>query len=433
MGFPRSIFYLFFMVLPFVAQADGLAVSCIDAAGASTSTSSCKSILPKCADLKTSYEATVKRNLSWKIWGYYNGKNIDLDNSNLNSAAPTLNGVDLMYPICSVVGHKMQYAGASPLATTYDACNKTRKPALDAYTALGFELANQTIGKKGTCGVRPDTDSGSNTLTLKFANGAGNLWNSYLVGAYPWLIRRQAYEVLSALKPDLSNLGDLITDTSVKADVTALNTKMAGYYNDLSTTSKAVCAQPVSDVAQKCIGQDMVVTDPSNRICTLVKAQLLLNTGGVPNILVKEIMKRVQTQYDDLFGKLITFKVPASENLWNKCKDTGGLFTSVKTKNSRTASCLFDGADFYTYSNNLTTENACTGSHHGAYPVGIHISDGKAQDVKPKTMGADMSLSLGFAGVVESIIRRDICKQNTWSDVSICDTVNIPDKPDGVQ
>lgn len=430
MAFFRGFLLLPILLYAHSAEADSLAISCISDAGAATSTSSCSAILPKCVDLKTSYEKTVKNFLSWKIWGYYNGKNIDLDSSVLNASKPTLSGVDLMYPICSVVGHKIQYTGSVPPMSQERRCDKSRKSLSTIYQSLGFEYANQTIGKKGTCGIRPDTTVDGSTLNIKFVNGSGNLWNSYMIGAYPWLIRKNAYDVLTALKPDFSNLSEVISDASVKADLTALNTTMTGYYTALSSDSKASCSAPASDIVTKCTTGKMVVTDPSNRICTLVKAQLTLNTGTIPNVIVKEIMARVQTQYDSLFSKLLTFTVPTSQNLWNRCKDTGGLFKSKKAKMAETASCLTDGADFYSYGNGLVTENGCSGTG-GAKQIATRIRDGAS--VGAQAGQGDQTVMLGFAGVIESIIRRDICLQSSWSDQSVCDTVNIPDKPDGVQ
>jgi hypothetical protein len=421
---------------PMVVHADPL-VSCIDDSGNTTSSANtCNAILPKCSDLKATYEKAVKNFLTWKIWGYYQGKNIDIDASTLTSASPTLVGTNLLYPICSIVGHKMQYTGTPPLTSGYNACDKTRQAQANAFSAAGIEYASQTIANKASCGLRPNTATSGNNLKIQFSNGGGNLWASYFVGAYPWLIRRYASDVLSQIKPDLSNLSDVISDSSSKSELSSANTSAATYYGALSTESKTLCSGAGANIVSNCSSGNVTLSDPSNKICTLVKAQATTNTGALPNVIVKEIMLRVQTQYDALFDKLLAFNVPDTQNIWNKCKDTGSLFRSGTKKTAMTASCLFDGAEFYTYSsNNFTTENGCTGSasHRGTYPVAIRIADGAAVDMGNPAMGPDRTLTLGFAAVIESIIRRDICLQTKYTDASVCDSINIPDQPAGVQ
>jgi hypothetical protein len=231
-----------------------ISIPCVDDSGKSTATTGaglCSAILPKCSNIRTNYEKTVKNFLTWKIWGYYQGKNVDLNASTLSATGTNLVGTDLMYPICSVVGHKMQFSGTSPLLSgNFNPCDDTRQKMAALYDSLGIEYSHQSIGKKAACGARPDTDSGTTYLTLSFRGGNGNLWNSYMVGAYPWLIRRHAYDVLTALKPDLSNLSDVVSSASVKTDLAAVGTMMNAYYADLATASTEVCSN--TSIIDKC-------------------------------------------------------------------------------------------------------------------------------------------------------------------------------------
>jgi hypothetical protein len=425
---------------PSSSPSSTMQVACIDDSGNATVPSTCNAILPKCSDLKTTYEGQVKNFLSWKIWGYYQGKNIDLNSSTLSATSPTYVGPALAYPICSLVGHKMQYLGTPPLKSGYNACDKPRTNITNAYQGVGIEYATQTIGSKTACGSRPNALTGDMSLTIKFVSGAGNLWDSWLIGAYPWLIRRYANDVLTAILPDLSNVGSVLTDASAISDWAAMNGKMSAYYSAMANDAKTVCisADPSANIVGKCSNGTLSLSDPANRLCTLVKAQTTLNTGALPNMLVKEIMARVQTNYDLLFDNLMTFQSGSAEALWSKCKKTGGLFSRGAMKKAMSASCLFDGADFYAYSANGTpaVENDCTGSgsHHASNPYVFRVADGAVSSVgNPQTLGSDKTLLLGFGSLVEYIIRHNICLQNTYSDVSVCDTINIPDKPAGVQ
>ena len=356
-------------------------------------------------------------------------------------------GPALAYPICSVVGHTMQFTGTRPIPSkNVGLCDKTRATQANAYSAAGIEYATQTIGNKTSCGRRPDALTGDMSITMKFQAGSGNLWDSWLIGSYPWLIRRYANDVLTQIKPDLSNMSDVLTDASAIADWNALNTTMSGYFSSISSDAKSYCSLPSaspsssattsSNIVAKCTSGTMSLTDPANRLCTLVKAQTTLNSGALPNMLVKEIMSRVQTNYDKLFDNLMTFKAGPALSLWNQCKNTGSLFRAGAKKKAMTSSCLFDGADFYAYTSDGTPaqENDCSGSgrHHADDGYLFRVSDGSVSSIGD-SIGSDKTLLFGFGGLVEYIIRHNICQQNTYSDTSVCDTINIPDKPAGIQ
>ena len=421
-------------------SAVSIAIPCIDDAGkvvaSGAGAGACNSILPKCTDLKNSYEKAVKNFLSWKIYGYYQGKNVDLNKSTLTTTGTKLEGPDLLYPICSVVGHQVQYSKAHPLKSgAYAPCDGTRATQAKVYEGLGLEYAHQTIGKKLSCGLRPATNSGGSKLLLSFQGESGNLWNAYLVGTYPWLIRRHAYDVLTQLKPDLSNIADIVSSDGVKRDLAALNDKMNGYFKDLSAEAHDACQASTtnSDLVTRCLSGQMSLTDPANRLCTLVKAQNTVNNGALPNMLVMEIMSRVQADYDKYFGKMLSWQTEPFKSFASSCENNSG--GSNRNKKSARASCVFDGGNFYTFNDRATTENDCSGkaSRRETSSHIIRIRDSK---LVPFTNAfpakTDETLFLGFGGLVESIIRRDICKQSRYTDTSICDTVNIPDQPEGM-
>jgi len=425
-----------------------ISIACIDDSGKAVNTSgnTCAALLPKCSTLKTSYEKSVKDFLTWKIWGYYQGKNIDLNTSTLNAKAPVFQGPDLLYPVCSVVGHKLQFSGQHPmLSPSYAPCEIPRKSIPALYQGLGIEYVHQTIGRNASCGSRPLTTNpaGHDKMNISFSGGNGSLWSSYIVGAYPWLIRRHAYDVLTALKPDLSNLSDVVSSDAVKKNLATLSANMTTYYTTLSSQVKTACDAGASDLVNKCSGKTPVsLTDPVARLCTLASAQNTVNNGAIPNMLVMEIMSRVQKQYDSLFLNLVTLQSGWGKKLYDKCNNTGAYGRSTRGQNALKASCLFDGASFATFQDMTTEENDCKGSESrsGKYPVLTRIEDGGVEGVidnsaivAMKFANSSHSLNFGFAGLVESIIRRDICKQIHYTDKSICDDVNIPDQPAGTQ
>jgi hypothetical protein len=181
--------------------------------------------------------------------------------------------------------------------------------------------------------------------------------------------------------------------------------------------------------------------DPAHRLCTLVKAQSTVNSGALPNIIVMEIMARVQRDFDGYFAHVLDPTRPPLKLLWDKCSNTGALFRSNRGKKALSASCLFDGGDFLTLQGMATVEDNCDGtaSRHGFFTANYRIDTGAVEGDSDspisalKLGGTNHTLMLGFGSMIESIIRHNICGQNNVNDVSVCDTVNIPDQPDGVK
>ncbi len=420
------------------------AVPCIgdDGKPKNADANTCAAILPLCSDLRTSYLKDIKRMLSLKIAGYYQGVDADLSKSTVDEKGKVnLQGSKLNYPVCSVVGHKLKYTETAPITEAFPslldasaACERDRTKLTRAFENHKIELKHQNIGPNPQeCGKRPGTDQGGGTLALQFSGANGTLWNAYILGSYQWLIRKNAAEVLNALDPNLSNIADLLkSDSPVKDQVVKLTGDSAAFYSDMSKESKSVCKDPnQKDVIKKCLNASYSVTDPANRLCTLVKAQASISGASVSNALLLEIMARVKKDYDDNFGNLLSFANSNFNDYLARCgndssRAVGG---SNRKKKAARASCIFDGANFYTYNSRATSENDCSGrsSRQASYAAQVHIDDGHPRGYSGRVDPSN-SLNLGFAGYVESRIRK-LCGQSKYTDDSPCDSIDIPDAP----
>ena len=395
-----------------------------------TSATVCPAILPKCSDLRRDVEKGVKGMLSLKIWGYYNGKDLDLDKSTLDK----MEGVDIPSPLCSVVGHTLQYRAVSN----------------------DLEISRQSIGKKLECGTRPHArgdqgsggllgiGAGEDRMVISFHGNEGGLWSSYMMGVYPWLIRKHANAVLTTLKPDFTNLSEIMkSNTAVRGDLATLNRRMTVFYQELTSEAKDVCTSGQSDLMNKCKTGAMSVTDPSNRLCTLVKAELAINGGALPNLLIQEIMTRVQNEYDSYFSGMLAHSKPEFNTFFKGCADSsdgnGFLGMQPRKKYSCVASCLFDGKDYYTWADYNTEESGDSGrsSRRCTMPGKVSLTDGQVytsfNGILGQLNGRVMAINKGFAGFVEFLIRTKICGQAKPTDESACDKIGIPDKPENAK
>jgi hypothetical protein len=390
------------------SAAASISIPCLDAKDKVMNASEndvCKGILPRCADLKKEIETSVRGAMSLKIWGYYKGLDADLDRSSLAK----LEGEPLANPVCSLVGHKMQNNG-----NTSD-----------------FEVTKQTIGDKKDCGKPPAMDNDGLTLKINYSGANGSLWIAYMQGAYPWLIRKHTYEVLNLLDANLSNLDKVLTISGMAKDVQGTVDKMKTFSKGLSTEAKASCEKSTkgSNLVKQCTSGAMSVNDPAQRICTLVKAQLVSNGGALPSMIIAEIMDgkgRVHEQYASIFGTLLDFSNGSSnaknakasnssvQNLLSDCANSSGFLRTKKKKLAMTASCLL-GEQY-------CVRHRCKDS---SFPT--RLSDEFLKGSSTRTNNK------GIVGVIEKLIRHDICGQNKISDPSVCDLAGIPSKPVGVE
>lgn len=364
----------------------------------------CKAVLPECAKLKESIVSKAKDMLTQKIWCYYNGKDCDLSKS-----TPTnMVGTDLPFPICSVVGQQLATTG----------------------TRADAEIKSQAIGKRASCGERPAVDAAlrRRKFALKYDGTSGSLWNSYILGAYPWAIRAVAADVLEPLKNDLSNIDELLVQTkTISQDLASLSAKMAEFQKGLSQQSRAVCDSNEKDLISRCLAGQVTVTDPAQRLCTMVKASLAGYEGALPNLIVAEIMSRAQKRHDEVFSKVLTFENTSAEWLKNKCENTSGFLRSRRKKLSMTASCLF-GGEFCTSGDARVIEKEKDSKGNcEAHETWMDLATGEPKFSKDTS--GKRSLSKGFAGLIEKLIRNDLCGQKSARDASKCDSIGIPSKP----
>lgn len=389
---------------PNVKNAGPIQIACLSDDGAvrnADASQVCKAVLPKCKDLKKRLTDSVKDMMSQKIWCYYNGKDCDPTRSTPNNMV----GPDTD-PICSVVGQKLQ------------GCNGDR------------EITQQAIGKKLSCGLRPrvDAQKSGKKFALKYDGENGKQWISWMRGAYPWLIRKHAAAVLLGIQDDLANVDSLLEGTkSMNQDLAKINQQMREVALKLAPQAKATCNKPDSNLVTDCTSGALSINDPAQRACTIVKAQLLANEGALPNILVSEIMRRVQVEYDKVFAKVITFENPTMGSLVDECKDTGCFgCTNRKKKIAKTASCFFGGEWCFAGEGDVNQrgDGPCK-----TMETKVDLSSGRA----PASFFAPSTCNVGFAAVIESLIRRDICGQKRISDPSDCDKIDIPSKPANAQ
>jgi hypothetical protein len=372
------------------SAAASFALPCLDDSGAVKNASSgevCKAILPKCSVLLESTKKKVLNMLQWKIWGYYKGKDLDLQASSTSNFV----GDDLPNPICSVVGHKLKGGSVGQ-----------------------YELAKQSVGDLKSCGILPRGGAQRSPQYVQpiFEAGdpaPGSLWSAYMQGAYPWVIRREASDLLKAISPDLSNVGSLVATAAMNQDFAATMTKMRDFTNSLSAEARQSCDVADSDLLNRCLSGAMALTDPAHRICTLVKSQIAATDGALPNVLVYEIMVKVLKRYDQTFNKVLSFQEPTASAFRSRCSRTDpgfGAWNRRRKMNARSWSCLIG-------------KRACARNSSVREAPGAGVCQTWLRRVPGMTNN-------GFASIVEKLIRKDICGQANPTSANVCDDINIP-------
>ena len=251
---------------------------------------------------------------------------------------------------------------------------------------------------------------------------------------------------------------------------------------------------PTNDIVKNCTNGTMSLTDPNLKICTLAKVAGFNNTA-LTNIVVAEIMNRTTTMHNQVFGSIFQgVSSDTFSKLINHCsKETASPFLAVeaipgiglivellgerimlKYIDSCTASCLDDGKDYYTYDSWISAPNSGgASSRHCRAVVRFNLGDalgtGLARDATPFNAGINFSLesigydvsevikavtqlvhhtqnpkdigstlertnstyASGFGGMIEAMIRLQVCKQKHATDANKCDAIGIADKPAG--
>jgi hypothetical protein len=307
----------------------------------------------------------------------------------------------------------------------------------------------------------------------------------------PWELRRSAYDINKELKPDLSNLSDVLSSKAMNDQVKKKILAIRENVLKLSGAAKNACHSSSTDIINDCQTPDKLSPiDPVNRICTLAKAQLALNEVAAPNMLVFEAMERTKKLHDQYFKNIFIGTGSQSEfgKLVGHCSDNSAMvgiltdlldfppfrdiFQWLKANKSYSCftSCMLDGESYYT---------AIDGDRHESCPSEIcggkkrrqcakksrfSITSGKPYNalwqavIEPESESekvwdplgfvswvlrtsksgalnkaineSNPTNNTGFAGMVEKIIRKDICNQTqSKTQDNVCDQIGIPDKP----
>ncbi len=455
-------------------QAGG--IPCVDDAGAVKNATGevCKAILPKCTDLRNKLISQVKNQMEWKIYGYYHqGIDLDLNQSDLKNKKFV--GQKLAYPLCSVVGHKV--SGGSDAG----------------------EVNQQQIGNMFSCGDYPEAagvDAWTYKLHLTYKGNQGTKWYSYVLGAYPWVIRRQAHEVISNLKEDLSNLDEVIKTPSMNDSVKKTLEEIRLSVSKISAEAKPLCnlaGQESSKLLSDCVKKPspFALNSPQMSICNLVSAQQFLNEMSVPSMLSFETLSRAQKMQDEKFAKVFQAdQHPQLKSLMKVCSNNQGMVKKVlntitgifslgvvaravaaRKAQACVTSCLFDGSTYHTFNNFVTGKNDNGAQYQRkcakvtrfdldkGEPVSTSLSTliasepylvwlwdailGSSYSENRQTEQIDFlekknrinpTNNNGFAGMIEYIIRREICPQegNKKTGTNVCDSIGIGNKPSEV-
>jgi len=471
-------FLLFLVSCESAFATSQFALPCIDSSGKVANAKEedvCRSILPKCSDLRNQLLDNMKSMISWKIYGYYYlNKDIDLNQDPALLKDPSkVKGETLPYPICSVVGDKL------------------------TSTDTG-EIEKQKVGLKLSCGEFPRIVHGPRSQyrsSIVYEGELGKRWFSWVQGALPWELRRNAADIEEQLKPDLSNLDEVIESSAQKQEIaqSLISTRKAVL--DLNGRAKEACHTTSNSIVESCKKiNGLLITDPVQRVCTLAKAQLALNSVATPNMLVYEVMGRTKTMHDKYFRDIFVRDGSSSgssngefRKLLNHCSDNSNLmgllaqlldfwpfkkfFRWLKANKSYSCftSCMLDGEQYYTdiqdrgpesckncggenrrkcvkksrfslesgkpvnvlFQSMIDSESQTTSSWDGWSWISVlNVSTAKNfKDQISAAQPAKMTNNTGFAAMVEKIIRKDICKQTKKSDKNLCDDVDIPNKP----
>jgi len=452
--------FLFFASAPSHA---GVGIPCLDDQGKvrnANASDVCKSSLLSCKSIKQALEKEVKNMVQWKIHGYYfmGDKGRDLD---LLKSEPDKNnfvGNDLSLPICSVVGHKLT--------------SEEVKEGSNGKAAGEFDY--QLIGKKQYCGDLPEADNDEDDeykTELKF-DSKRTRWSSYILGAYPWILRRQTYDVLHSI-PDDMNLEKVFTSAEVKKDIANLVETYINASKGLLQVSKTMCDQ--ESLVEQCLKKPspFKMGEPQIPICTLVSAQYSLTKIGVNGLLLAEVQKKSLEMHNKYFLNLLSFNDKNSkfQYLFETC--SRDVIPSFSFNDSRIyscfVSCLMDGKRWYTNAswdgNGKSWMNSPEGDLQDrkcSWPVRFNLETGEMVygmkryapltfpylDFDTMLIGAityakewpakskqddnmEITRNVGFAGLVERTIRFDVCQQKKRNDKnSPCELVGIgSDKP----
>ncbi len=517
---------LVFWVRPmdaFGQSAQKMSVQCIKDDGSlqgGTNDSTCYSMVPKCSDVKNQIINNVKELISLKIYAYYLGVDADISQGSGALSSKALQGYNKATgsgggasgaPTATPSGpYSLTAGGASgsgsgsgsglvSLTAADFTGTKLSQPVCNVMGRKGIQLPSGTtsiadaevltqgIGNKGSCAPPPTVTVESQSVEhpkLKVTYPGPTSWASYLLGAYIWVIRKNAADVFKNL--DLSNLDPQNEIGAAGADIAATYSQMAQTQSQLSSDQKKECLQDASQM--KC-DSNTGVTSAAQRICQFQKAASLLNGGVFANIVLFQIMKAAQKDFSSHWANLLQDGTGLVSNFVSNCGllvpfDTASKLFRLTAKNcasqqervAYTASCMLStntpggnnwctggksdgnvmtqaGGAFCAQINSRTRISSTTpGATLSIYADGspsksngchnLPASMSQSGQYRPSLGGLSnvdaYSVNYGVSGAIEAKIR-SYCGQNVITDKDLnCasdpnDPNYIPDKPAFVQ
>jgi hypothetical protein len=439
------------------------------------SSNTCKNTLPKCSDVRNTLLQTAFEQLSMKIYGYYQGYDIDLKKTTKESRV----GSKMPVQICSVVGHHIRYQGSRDLEFNVRNQGGARPFRGDTQTLNGASCGDAPR-------IRINTDD--RKVLVGFEGSSGNRWSSWMLGAMPYVIRANAYRFSQGFA-DISKLDGLLdskVSEALKEEYAQVNQEVETYFKLLPEESRATCENPAyTGMVDSCLkkpgAKEFSLTDPALRICEIVKSQLTLTGGSLSNFVVSEIMEDARAEYDSKIGALLRSDSPGWNELIEAASDGTAWWDcllSARRKCGAVAISGVMGSGFYkVYENWSAHESDDQGKRNrkGERFIAFRLDKSQPHAVlaletpangRSRMMAkggivywslvletellkilaskdtytlripvgeAPLTLASGFPGLVEYAIRRQVCGQRSTTDPSaLCDETAIPDKPAGV-
>lgn len=436
----------------FGSEAFAFNIKCVKDDGTisgGTPENSCKNLLPKCSDVHNDYKLKTFESLSWKIYGYFKGW--DLNTNQTTAASPS--GNQMPFKICSVVGKQIKFKGDADLAFKYRDYD---------FTPANGGLSNYSgdpCGEMPAAKVDPDTRD----VYLRFEGSYGNAVTAMMYGALPYEIRAEAYKFFQQVtKPaDLDAKLDAPELQPLKAQIDQIQSMSDEYFSSLPPEAKAACTDPQSaNLLARCKGQGepFSLSDPSLRLCTLAQASMMVNQGSVASLIQAQIVKKALESFDTHFGNYLN---PNSSPLWSTLVDNAAAETDwwdcVLTLRGKRQCAAFvlsgvlgDGRMkvYRSYDGYATSDSPQPWNRVGEAYIGYDLTAPPGLVIArraflpnrsspylrfsgfPMPAPRQITLGSGFAAGIEYITRKIICGQSAVNqDSPQCDETAIPNVP----
>ena len=453
--------------------------------GDGTSENTCKNLLPKCADLQNDYQKKIRDLLSLKIYGYYQNKDLDLNKTTLEHPV----GSELKTHMCSVVGHFIVYKGDADIEVNYhNGAVPISNEGKQKYTGMSCgELPRIHINKSDKI-VNFIFEDGKGARWSNVMLGA----MPYEIRAHydQFLQKAKTPDGVSSFIQDetLKELSQEYVDRQKE---------LSAFYQSLPEESKAACSDGSrTGMLDSCLGKPgtapIPLNDPAHRTCAIAKAYMAMNSGALPSLVVAQIVLNAKKDFDNRFSKLVS----AENDHFQKLKEAASEGTSwwssgMKSKRKRAAiytSSVMDGHWWRTSGDwdGYPTDGSGKRNRKGKREIAFKLDSDTVSPVKAGPANNDagkkyqrkirheigggwmslsnilgvgivasavngiwgegssfgfnglyghaLTLNNGFEGLVEYMVRHEICGQNSVTDPSSkCGEDLIPTKPVGVK